>query len=169
MYPATCTLAGRHGSTVSFEDFDDTKLLILNNQTLINNTAWNVAQTANWVVPASGAGYYPITLAFGQGGGGAGPNNGYTIGFGYDPNGIGGTTQSNYYFPTDPGNDSVFTYGNLGCRISPTTVYVSVWTSTLSVSNSASFDNLNLAGSLHVSGSSGYLNFTGGTISSSPT
>ena len=136
MYQGYMYIGAAAGSTVSFfEDFDDDKELVLDGSTLINNTTWNTPCTANWTVPASGPGWYPIQLRFGQGGGGAGPNSGYTIGFGYDPNGAGGTTQSKYIFPTDSGAANVFSTEPGNAAALPSNPVVMASNTTLDLSN----------------------------------
>ena len=152
--------------------------------------AWNNIVTLKNLSP----GYHQIEIRFYNGVGGFGPSqnnaiqNGstnwgnstvgglglYSFGIGYDPTGTltnyaWGTTVGADFLPLiDPGNGSLLMNGSLGANFA-NDLYVSSGSSTLSVSMTNSFNNLNLAGSLHVSGSNGYLSFSGGTINSSPT
>jgi len=151
------------GSTVSFyKNFDDNMLLTVDGSQLINNNAWNQFVTATWTVPSPG--WYPIEIRLGQGGGGVGPNiAGYSYGLGYDANGAGGTTNSNYTFLTDPGNGSLLTAYGPGTAIYNNALNVTA-ASTFNAVGVVSFGNFSLAGPLHVSGSSGNLSFSGSTL-----
>ena len=110
----TCIYTGEiylPANTVSFyKNFDDSMLLKINGQTLINDGGWQDLSQATYTAPAPG--YYSFELRLGQGGGGEGPNiAGYNYGLGYDPNGNGNGIASNYILPLDPGNGSVFATG----------------------------------------------------------
>ena len=129
-------------STVSFvKNFDDEGTLFINGTQVVADTGWNTLGQGSWTVPAPG--WYPIVIRFGQGGGGAGPNiANFPFGFGYDPNGNGGSDPSQYYFPTDSGNGALFTSINPG---------VATFNNPLSVTSPSS---LNVTG---------VANFAGGT------
>ena len=172
---------------------DQADVYINNNGTWVDlngGPAWNNIVTLKNLSP----GYHQIEIRFYNGVGGFGPSqnnaiqNGatnwgnstvgglglYSFGIGYDPTGTlssytWGTTVGTDFLPMiDPGNGSMLLNGSVGANYA-NDLYVSAGSSTLSVSMTNSFNNLNLAGSLHVSGSNGYLSFSGGTISSSPT
>ncbi len=76
------------GGTANFgENFDDGVLLVIDGQTLLDDGGWNT-QTAGTFDLAPG--WYDFHAAFAQGGGGAGPVQGFPYGLGYDP--AGGTS-----------------------------------------------------------------------------
>ncbi len=147
-----------NGNEVSFGwHIDDAGYL------LIDGSPWQ-GTAAEWNADVTGVltpGWHQFEWFGSNNGGPGGPSGG--IGFGWDPTGNG-----NLVATMDPGNGSLFTCNGPGTASYANDLHVS-GSSTLGLTNSASFNNLNLAGSLHVSGSSGYLSFMGGTISSSPT
>ncbi len=79
-----------------YKQFDDSALLKINGVQLFSDSNYNVPAVGTYTAP-NGAGWYSFEARFGQGGGGVGPNTGFTAGFGYDPfNATGGTVQANY-------------------------------------------------------------------------
>ena len=147
-------------------------LLTINGAQIINDTTWNNPAIGDWTVPAPG--WYSFQLRLGQFGGRVGPNiAGYPYGLGYDPNGAGGATASNYVFPTDPGNGSLF-------QTNPCTPYnfanaVSVNGNSsldLAAHSSSTFGPLSIGAggphALHVTSGPAYASFAGTTIGNSP-
>ena len=99
------------------ENFDDSVLLKIDGNTVLNNGAWSVPTKANYTLTP---GAHAIEVRFGQGSGGVGPINGalagqlswWTIsglGFGYDPQGRNAETIGYYQPLTDPGDGSLLT------------------------------------------------------------
>ncbi len=147
-----------------YKNFDDSMLLTIAGSQVINNGAWNQFVTANYTAP-NGAGWYSFELRLGQGGGGVGPNlAGYPTGFGYDMNGSGGTVASNYVFPVDPGNATLFTYSEPGTANYSNPLNVTS-PSTLNITGLVDFASLSLSSTLHVSsgGPAPLLTITGAT------
>ncbi len=100
------------GATWSFaEQFDDSVLLKIDGNILLNDGTWNNPTQATVTLAA---GPHTFELRVGQGGGGVGPNNGWGIGFGRDVTGAGTLNAANYAAMLDPGNGSLFTYDDGG-------------------------------------------------------
>ena len=100
------------GATWSFaEQFDDSVLLKIDGNTLLNDGTWNNPTQATVALTE---GTHTFELRVGQGGGGVGPNNGWGIGFGRDVTGAGTLNAGNYAAMLDPGNGSLFTYDDGG-------------------------------------------------------
>jgi fibronectin-binding autotransporter adhesin len=93
------------------KQFDDSMRLLIDGNQLINDGTWNAAVVATVVLPA---GEHTIELRAGQGGGGVGPNNGWTVGFGIDTQGR-NTANPSFFTPlTDPGDGSRLRYTDGG-------------------------------------------------------
>jgi len=88
------------------EQFDDSVRLIIDTTTVLNNGTWNTA-TIGTITLTPGA--HSFEARFGQGGGGAGPNSGWTIGFGVDYLGLNQNVAGNFQALTDPGDGSLLT------------------------------------------------------------
>ena len=100
------------GATWSFaEQFDDSVLLKIDGNILLNDGTWNNPTQAT---VALAEGEHTFELRVGQGGGGVGPNNGWGIGFGRDLTGAGTLNAGNYAAMVDPGNGSLFRYSDGG-------------------------------------------------------
>ncbi len=87
------------------EQFDDYGLLKIDNTTLLND--------GNWATPTKATvslapGLHTFEARFGEGTGGIGPNSGWTLGFGWDPQGRDQLVATNYSVLSDPGDGSVF-------------------------------------------------------------
>ena len=101
------------GSTYHFaESIDDAVYLKVDGTEVLNNTTWNVTSTGSITREA---GWYSFELRLFNGGGGAGPANQDSwgtpgFGFGYNTAGYTGKVGSNYAFPEDPGDRSLFRY-----------------------------------------------------------
>ena len=99
-------------ATWSFaKNFDDSMLLKIDGNTVINNGTWNQLVVANYVATP---GEHLIQVYLGQGGGGVGPNiAGWpnNLGLGIDVLGRSSTNASNYTSLTDPGNGSFLSTG----------------------------------------------------------
>ena len=85
------------------KQFDDSMRLLIDGNQLINDGTWNAAVVATVTLPA---GEHSIEIRAGQGGGGVGPNTGWTVGFGIDTLGR-NTADPSFFTPlTDPGDGS---------------------------------------------------------------
>jgi autotransporter-associated beta strand protein len=93
------------------EQFDDSVRLIIDATTVLNNGGWSTP-TVGTITLTPGA--HSFEARFGQGGGGAGPNSGWTIGFGVDYLGLNTTVAGNYQALTDPGDGSLLTLTGAG-------------------------------------------------------
>ena len=99
------------------ENFDDSVYLKIDSTVLMTNgVAWDVP-TISTITLTPGA--HSFSAYFGQGSGGAGPNNAAwwtstTLGFGYDPMGRNSTNIVNYQALTDPGDGSLLTLTSAG-------------------------------------------------------
>ena len=93
------------------KQFDDSMRLLIDGNQLINDTTWNAAVVATVTLPA---GEHTFELRAGQGGGGVGPNSGWTVGFGIDTLGR-NTADPSFFTPlTDPGDGSRLRYSDGG-------------------------------------------------------
>ena len=92
------------------EHIDDRAMLAIDGMTYILNTAWNVPTRSGPIAKPSG--WYPIDIRFSNGAGGCGPVAGYgwtaTKGFGYNIDGNDTTDGSDYTYPEDPGDATLF-------------------------------------------------------------
>ena len=95
------------------ENFDDSVLLKIDGNTVLNNGTWNVPSIGTYNLTP---GAHAFELRLGQGSGGVGAAtpistwwNTYAFGFGYDPLGRNDTNILNYSVMTDPGDGSLFT------------------------------------------------------------
>jgi len=97
------------------ESFDDSVLLKIDGNTVLNNGSWNTPTKANYTLTP---GAHSFEARFGQGGGGGGPPvdgssgwfvTGRTIGFGVDFQGRNAEVPGNYQRMVDPGDGSLFT------------------------------------------------------------
>ena len=91
------------------ENFDNCVVLVINGQTVLNDTVWNNPTEMNVTLnPGSNS----FQLYLGQGGGGVGPSNGgwltNGLGFGIDFLGRDAQVASDFVAPVDPGNGSLF-------------------------------------------------------------
>ena len=94
------------------ENFDDSVLLKIDGNTVLNNGTWNVPTLANYTLTP---GAHVFEARFGQGTGGGGPPAisswwaTIALGFGYDKLGRNDTNILNYAALTDPGDGSLLT------------------------------------------------------------
>ena len=93
------------------ENFDDSVLLKIDGNTLLNNGVWNAPTYANYTLTPGG---HAFDARFGQGSGGVGPNSAgwwtsTTMGFGVDFLGRNASVSGNYQPLTDPGDGSLLT------------------------------------------------------------
>ncbi len=100
------------------ENFDDSVLLKIDGNTVLNNGTWNVPTIGTYNLTP---GAHAFELRLGQGSGGVGAPtsiyawwNTYAFGFGYDPLGRNDTNILNYSVMTDPGDGSLFTLSTTG-------------------------------------------------------
>jgi autotransporter-associated beta strand protein len=102
-------LWNRTGTNVNWtfaEQFDDSVRLIIDTTTVLNNGTWNTP-TVGTITLKPGA--HSFEARFGQGVGGAGPNTGWTLGFGIDVLGRNEAVAGNYQALVDPGDGSLLT------------------------------------------------------------
>jgi hypothetical protein len=71
-------LTGANGKLAFAEQFDDNVQVKLDGVEVLNNTSWNSVGTSG-VLDLQPNTWYPFEARFGQGGGGAGPNSGWTM------------------------------------------------------------------------------------------
>lgn len=97
------------------ERIDDKTLVVIDGNTVLNDSVWNVATTTgvlNMGMGPNGDGWHDIEIRFSNGGGGAGAVNGNgwttTKGFGLNVDGSNSTDGSNYIAPVDPGDGTLF-------------------------------------------------------------
>jgi len=98
------------------ENIDDAvHMRIWNGETatvLLNNSAWSTPSAGSFTAPT--AGWYPVEIRMGNGGGGAGPyaTSGWTAtkGFGYKIGGASSVNGADYTYPEDDGFMSLFRY-----------------------------------------------------------
>ena len=98
------------------ENIDDSTLIKIDGVTRLNDSAWNVptiTPNMNFGMGPNGDGWHDIEIRFGEGGGGAGPNNAATNwtttkGFGLNTAGTTSTDAANFPTPIDPGNGTLF-------------------------------------------------------------
>ena len=146
------------------ENFDDSVLLKIDGNTLLNNGTWNVPTIASYTLTPGG---HAFEARFGQGSGGVGPNSAQwwtstTLGFGYDSRGRNDTNMLNYAALTDPGDGSLLTL----TAVSSATNLLS----SASAINIAANAVLDLGGSFQtLAGLSGSGMVTNGTLSVSGT
>ena len=142
------------------ENFDDSVLLKIDGNTLLNNGSWNTPTLANYTLTPGG---HAFEARFGQGSGGVGPNaaqwwTSTTLGFGYDSRGRNDTNMLNFAALTDPGDGSLLT---LSAVSSSTNLLSSA--STVNIAANAVLD---LGGSIQtLAGLSGSGIVTNGTLS----
>ena len=130
-----------NGNISFIKQLDDSESLYIDGQNIFSDTSWSdalvttLSQTANSYLSP---GWHKIEIVTYNGGGGAGPNNGWNMGFGWDLNGdysttgltagvsvqqtiaspptgsvgatlnLSGVTNSGFVMPIDPGDGSVF-------------------------------------------------------------
>jgi hypothetical protein len=105
-------------------------LLKIGGQEYINNNAWDQPHSSGEIELADNSGtpndgWFTFEARFGQGGGGVGPNSGWTLGFGIDTDGANGfdaktdsasnlpaATASQYVEPVDNGSMNLFRYNS---------------------------------------------------------
>ena len=101
------------GSTYNFaESIDDACWLKIDGTVVLNNGVSSVTAVGSI---SREAGWYNFEVRFQNGGGGAGPVNSdswgtTSYGFGYNTSGYSGKVGSNYTFPVDPGDRTLFRY-----------------------------------------------------------
>ena len=93
------------------KQFDDSVRLLIDGNQLINDGTWNNAVVATVTLAA---GEHSFEARFGEGGGGVGPNSGWTIGFGIDTLGRNVADPSFFTALTDPGDGSRLRYSDGG-------------------------------------------------------
>jgi autotransporter-associated beta strand protein len=93
------------------EQFDDSVRLIIDATTVLNNGTWNTPTIGTMTLTP---GAHIFEARFGQGTGGAGPNTGWTIGFGVDYLGLNQNVAGNFQALTDPGDGSLLTLTGAG-------------------------------------------------------
>ena len=98
------------------ENFDDSVLLKIDGNTVLNNGTWNTPTLASLTLTP---GAHALAAYFGQASGGAGPVNSSwwkttAFGFGVDVQGRGDTNILNYTALTDPGTGSLLTLTTAG-------------------------------------------------------
>src|SRR5262249_43813354 len=102
---------------ISFgENVDDSVLLKIDGNTVLNDGSWNTPTTTN--VLNLTPGWHTTGVGFANGGGGAGPapkngwggavGTGLSLGFGYNATGTTSTAGTDYVLPADPGDASFF-------------------------------------------------------------
>jgi fibronectin-binding autotransporter adhesin len=106
-YSGILNISASNAGVITFgKNFDDSVLLAIDGQTIINDNVWNANPTGTATLAA---GTHTLELRLGQGGGGVGPTNNVAIGgFGVAFSTDGGTTYQPF---TDPGNGSLLQTG----------------------------------------------------------
>ncbi|MCL4204010.1 MAG: autotransporter-associated beta strand repeat-containing protein, partial [Pirellulaceae bacterium] len=131
------------GPTTFIENIDDRTSLVIDGVSVLNDGGWNVPAHATFTAPADG--WYDFELRFANGGGGYGtvlnqggwnsadfPAGVVPFGFGIDPEGRGTQEESNFFFPVEPGDQSLF-------RTSRMNSLVKTGTGTLTLSGNNSY------------------------------
>jgi len=101
-----------NGSVTFVENIDDVTRLEIDGELVLNNNQWNVPTHGTIT---RNVGWYDIDLRFSHGGGGYGPVAGQggwdaTFGFGMDVQGRDTQEETNFVFPEDPGDATLFRY-----------------------------------------------------------
>lgn len=111
-YRGTLVVPAGPDVTWSFaKQFDDSVRLLIDGNQLINDGTWNNAMVATTTLAA---GEHTFEVRFGQGGGGVGPNGGWTLGLGIDTQGRNTLNPGDFVALTDPGDGSRLKYNDGG-------------------------------------------------------
>ena len=103
--------AGPNVTWAFAEQFDDSVLLKIDGNTVLNDGSWNNPTSASVNLSA---GAHSFEVRFGQGGGGVGPNSGWNIGFGVNFSGVVSTNPADYIALVDPGDGSLLQFSDDG-------------------------------------------------------